>query len=189
VWRCAAEFGNGGEFKQLMIGHLPSTYLVYKIGAPRALPLAAFAAGMVGALFPDIDLLWFYFVDNRGHHHHEYLTHRPVLWFGLLALSFLFTRLTGRRGGLVAMSFCAGALTHLVFDSIVGRIFWLWPFSYYSVTLVEVQATHSHFMLSFLAHWTFKVEILVTSVAAMVFLFNRQRKRKTAAATAVRDVR
>ncbi|NKB49899.1 MAG: metal-dependent hydrolase [Alphaproteobacteria bacterium] len=162
----------------MMIGHLPSAYLVYKIGAPRTLNTTVFMAGMVGALFPDIDLLWFYFVDNRAYHHHEYLTHRPAIWLGLLVAFFVFSRYFKNRLGLIGMSFCIGAITHVVFDSTVGKIFWLWPFSDYSLTLVTVQATHSHFMLSFLAHWTFKVEIAVTTVAVIVFLHSRYRKRK-----------
>lgn len=165
----------------MIIGHLPSAYLVFKIGSPRGLSSAVFLVGMAGALFPDIDFLWFYFVDNRGHHHHEYLTHRPAIWLGLLIVFFVFTRLTVNRLGLLGVSFCAGALTHMAFDSIVGKIFWLWPLYDYSVTLVTVQATHSHFMLSFLAHWTFKVELAVTAIAGAVFIRSRYRTPKAVA--------
>ncbi len=167
----------------MMIGHLPSAYLVFKAMAPRALPRIAFLAGMGGALFPDIDLLWFYFVDNRSTHHHEYLTHRPALWLGLMILFLGTAWLSGKRRGLVALgiigaAFCAGALTHMVFDSIAGKIFWLWPLTDHSVTLVTVQPTHSHFILSFLAHWTFKMEIAITIVAATVFLYVRYRRSR-----------
>ena len=165
----------------MIIGHLPGAYLVYKLGAPRGLSTAVFLAGMAGALFPDIDLLWFYFVDNRGHHHHEYLTHRPAIWLGLLIVFFVFTRLPGKRWGLLGLSFCAGAIVHVVLDSITGRIFWLWPLSDATVTLVTVLPTHSHFMLSFLAHWTFKVELVVTAIAGAVFLRSRYRRVRAVA--------
>ena len=166
----------------MIIGHLPSAYLILKLGSPRGLSNAVFLAGMVGAIFPDIDLLWFYFVDNRSHHHHEYLTHRPAVWLGLLVLCFVISRVSNRRLGQVAMAFCVGALVHVFLDSIAGKIFWLWPLSDYTVTLVTVQPTHSHFLLSFLTHWTFKVELLVTAIAGAVFIRNRYRKLNAVAA-------
>ncbi len=165
----------------MIFGHLPGAYLAFKAAAPRALSTSIFAAGMVGALFPDIDLFWFYFVDFRAHHHHEYLPHRPAVWLGLMIVFFVLTRRSGNRLAPIGMSFCAGALVHLVLDSIAGQIFWLWPLSDSAVTLVTVPATHSHFLLSFMAHWTFKVEIFVTTLGAIVFLHSRYRKAKSVA--------
>lgn len=157
----------------MFIGHLPSAYLVYRLAAPRSLSKATFRAGMVGAVFPDIDMLWFYFVDDRGHHHHWYLTHRPAVWLGLLLLCGLLTYLSRTRHVAIGISFCIGALIHIVFDSIAGQVYWLWPLSDATVTLVVVPPTHSHYILSFLAHWIFKVEIAVTILAAIVFLHGR----------------
>lgn len=162
----------------MFIGHLPSSYLLYKLAAPRNLPDSAFRAGMLGAIFPDIDMLWFYLIDDRGHHHHWYLTHRPAVWIGLIILCGLLMYATRTRHGLTGMSFCAGALTHIAFDTIAGRILWLWPLSDGTFTMVIVQPTHSHYILSFLAHWTFKVEIAVTIVAVVVFLRSRFLKRQ-----------
>lgn len=153
----------------MFIGHLPAAYLVYKSAAPRALTPLAFAAGMVGAVFPDIDMLWFYLVDNRQHHHHEYLTHRPMVWLGLLVICMAIARTMRLPQGAVPVSFCAGGLIHLVCDSYTGSILWLWPFSDWHYALVTVQPTHSHWLLSFLAHWTFKVEIALCMVAAVVW--------------------
>ena len=158
----------------MIVGHLPAAYLVYKAVAPRCLMPLAFAAGMAGAVFPDIDMLWFYLVDNRQHHHHEYLTHRPMVWLGLLALCFAIVRVMRLPQGVVLVSFCAGGLIHMVCDSYTGSILWFWPFSDWSYALVTVQPTHSHWLLSFLAHWTFKVEIALCMVAAMVWYRSRR---------------
>ncbi len=160
----------------MFIGHLPSTYLAFKLAAPRSLSNAAFKAGMLGAVLPDIDMLWFYVVDNRGHHHHEYFTHRPAVWLGLLILCALLMWSTRTRHAPAGIALCAGALTHMVFDSIAGSIGWLWPLSDAAFPLVIVQPTHSHWILSFLAHWTFKVEIAVMVVAAIVYLRSASKK-------------
>lgn len=160
----------------MFIGHLPGAYLVFRTTTP-GLDKAAFAAAMIGSIAPDIDLLWFYFVDNRSHHHHEYLTHRPLLWLGILTLGLLL-RLRFPRAGLITAAFGAGGLVHMTLDSIVGEVAWAWPISEFTHPLVVVQATHSHWILSFLSHWTFKIEIAVTLLAAYVWWTSRRKKQQ-----------
>jgi inner membrane protein len=162
----------------MFIGHLPAAYLAFKAFAPKSLPPAAFAAGRLGGVLPDIDMLWFVFVDS-SHHHHDLITHRPIIWVGLGAISYSIYRTTDRLAPLMALCASIGALFHLVMDSIAGKISWFWPLSDWSATLVQVQATHSHWIKSFLHHWTFKVEIAVTLVALAV-LFASVKRRRTA---------
>ncbi len=147
----------------MFIGHLPGAYLVFRATAPNIGKLAL-AAAMFGAVAPDLDMLWFHFVDDRGHHHHEYLTHRPILWAVLVSCGILLRRFLP-RAGVVLTFFGLGGLVHMGLDSIVGEISWFWPFSNATYPIVEVQPTHSHWILSFLNHWTFKVEIGITLVA------------------------
>lgn len=40
-------------------------------------------AVMLGAVFPDIDMLWFYLIDDRAFHPHLYWVHIPNFWFAL----------------------------------------------------------------------------------------------------------
>lgn len=157
----------------MFIGHLPGAYLVFRTAAPN-LGKLAFAAAMVGAVAPDIDILWFYLVDDRGHHHHSYLTHRPIIWAGFL-LAGMMIRIWALRTGTFLTFFGAGGLVHMVLDSITGEVAWLWPFSDATHPLVVVQATHSHWILSFLNHWTFKVEIVITVIALLVWFLSWRR--------------
>ncbi len=161
----------------MFIGHLPGAYLVFRAAAPNIGKLA-FAAAMIGAVAPDVNILWFYFVDDRGHHHHSYLTHRPIIWAGFLLLG-LMIRAHALKISTFLTFFGAGGLVHMALDSITGQVAWLWPFSDATHPLVVVQATHSHWILSFLNHWTFKVEIAITVVALLVCLLSwRQSKRE-----------
>lgn len=158
----------------MFIGHLPGAYLFFRATAP-GLTKATFAAAMIGAVAPDIDMLWFYLIDNRSHHHHEYITHRPVLWAGLLAAGLILRWLAPRAGSILA-AFGAGGLVHMALDSIVGEVAWAWPLSDFSHPLLTVPATQSHWILSFLTHWTFAVEIAISLTALIIW---RRAKRKT----------
>ncbi|WP_170763981.1 metal-dependent hydrolase [Ruegeria lacuscaerulensis] len=156
----------------MFIGHLPGAYLVFRAATPGIGKLV-FAAALFGAVAPDLDMLWFYFVDDRAHHHHAYLTHRPILWAGIVLAGFLLG-LRWSHAGRVLSFFGAGGLVHMGLDSIVGEIAWAWPLSEFSHPLVTVEATHSNWILSFLTHWTFTVEIGVTVLAVIVW-FRRQK--------------
>ena len=157
----------------MFIGHLPGAYLVFRATVPDIDKLA-FIAAMIGAVAPDLDMLWFYLVDSRAHHHHAYLTHRPVLWLGIV-LAGLLLRLRLPRAGVVLAFFGAGGMVHMMLDSIVGEIAWAWPASEATHPLVTVQATQSHWILSFLTHWTFAVEIAITLLALIVWRTTRRR--------------
>lgn len=124
---------------------------------------------LIGSVAPDLDIMWFYFVDGGTIHHHEYLTHRPIFWTLLLVIVGFF-RLPFLQG------LGVGGLVHMLLDSIVGRITWAWPLSSKTFTLVEVPATQSHWILSFLTHWTFVVEIAITLCAIVVFVYSRRSK-------------
>jgi hypothetical protein len=73
----------------MIIAHLPAGYVVSKLMSPYfegcgADPKVLLRAGVLGSFAPDFDMAYFYLVDHRQHHHHSYLTHFPIIWFGLL---------------------------------------------------------------------------------------------------------
>lgn len=155
----------------MLIGHLPAGYLVAKGGKRFGACRALFLGILVGSVAPDIDMLWFHFVDGGSVHHHEYLTHRPIVWVVALMIGLL-----GRKEWIIGAG--VGGLLHMGLDSIAGQISWGWPIFEGATTLVVVQPTHDHWIKSFMAHWTFKVEITLTLAAAVVFL-RANFKRKT----------
>lgn len=114
-------------------------------------------------------MFWFYLVDNQQTHHHEYFTHWPLLYVGIGLLGFCVLRLK-RKVATLMLAFCAGALLHMVLDSIAAPMYWLAPFSSLGIGLVEVPATQSHWILSFLFHWTFLSEILICLAALIVMI-------------------
>lgn len=153
----------------MFIGHLPGGYL-----AARALwqqgqaPLIL--ATLIGSVLPDIDMLWFHLVDHGTVHHHHYLTHRPAVWAVVALLGVALQRK-------VVLALGLGGLVHMVLDSIVGAIAWGWPLSQAAHPLVVVPATYDNWVMSFLTHWTFQFEIVLTLLALAVFI--RQKRRRS----------
>lgn len=142
----------------MFIGHLPAGYLITKLAKTRcgsSRQLAA--AALVGSVFPDIDLLYFYLVDHARTLHHHYLTHLPAFWLCVCALG------GWSRAGRV---FLLGVLVHLVLDTIAGGVLWLWPFSHSNVVFVDVPARYDWWVWNFIFHWTFLFELALWLAAA-----------------------
>lgn len=127
------------------------------------------AAGMLGAVAPDLDIFYFYFVDDRQHHHHLYFPHLPVVWLALVAVSTIW--LLGRRNAtsLLAFVFSLNGLIHMLLDTVAGEIWWLGPWVDVPFALVTVPARYQPWWLNFVLHWTFLLEILVLLLAAYVW--------------------
>lgn len=151
----------------MIVGHLPAGYLaacgLEKAGASRL----AFAGLLLGSILPDIDLFWFFLIDS-SYHHHTLIMHRPILW-----MTVLIAGLAVRRPFLSGLG--AGGLLHMILDSFAGAIAWLWPLTEASHPMIIVQPTHSHWLLSFMAHWFFLVELMILVLAVALFLYRRGR--------------
>jgi inner membrane protein len=148
----------------MLIAHLPAGYLTARAGGAKA-GLLLWAA-LTGSVFPDFDMIWFLFVDQGTIHHHRYWVHAPGFWLILAALILPFLPKSARNAGLM---FLAAALIHIVLDTHAGGIMWLWPLSDHLYTFVTVPATQANWVLSFIFHWTFLLELTVIAVAATMF--------------------
>lgn len=163
----------------MFIAHLPAGYIVSRLLLPRFASRGAalkpfLSAAALGAVAPDLDMIYFYLIDDRQHNHHTYLTHFPIAWIGLLLMSaaWLHTGRAGNRAPL-AIIFALNGFLHMLLDSIVGRIWWLAPFSDKSFTLFTVPALYDPWWLSFLLHWSLALELAIVMWA--VYLWRRRR--------------
>ncbi|MEN8834043.1 MAG: metal-dependent hydrolase [Pacificibacter sp.] len=154
----------------MFIAHLPAAYIAFKAGA-RRISKPAFAAGMLGAVFPDLDMFWFYFIDHKAHHHHDYITHRPFVWICITVIGFALYRY---RCSAVVTAFGVGGLIHMLLDTTLGAVNWAWPFGDWGGPVIIVPATHDHWIASFVTHWTFWPEIIICVVAAIVYARSRR---------------
>ena len=151
----------------MITAHLPSGYLLRQMApAPRKGVLAVI---LLGAVFPDFDMIWFYLIDNRAFHHHYYWVHIPGFW-ALLALVVLpLLRAFMPRVLPYALWFLAAIFLHLILDTLTGAIAWAWPLRTDLYALVTVPPTRSNWVLSFIFHWTFAAEITIWGAALLIW--------------------
>jgi inner membrane protein len=159
----------------VFIAHLPAGYLATRMilhRRPVPLPLRRrlLALGMAASVLPDLDLLWFYFVDHRRQVHHAYLPHLPLAWialFGATALVMWMSR-ASRTAWLAMLVLTANIMLHLVLDTIAGGIRWLWPLSNVEFAMSHVEARHQAWYLNFVLHWTFALELAILAAALWI---------------------
>ena len=70
--------------------------------------------------------------------------------------------------------FSMGALLHMVLDTFLGKINWAWPWGEFGGPLTVVPASQSHWILSFLLHWTFLTEVVICAAALWLYLRRRR---------------
>jgi len=154
----------------MMIAHLPAGYILGRATRTKG---AMLGCVLLASVLPDIDMLWFHLVDGRSVPHHHYWTHAPGFWLIVAAITLPAVAMLKRHWLPVAM-LCFGAiLFHLVLDTLVGSIMWQWPFSRDFFQLATVSATHSHWILSFMFHWSFLIELLICASAIILYLRKR----------------
>lgn len=156
---------SAGEKTQMILAHLPAGYITVRLFLKRFIkikisPTALFSWGILGAVAPDLDMLYFYLVDNRQHHHHLYWSHYPVVWFSLLGLSIVAGYIASLyKYSVYGLIFFLAGCVHLLLDSVVGDIWWLAPFVDQPFALATVPNRFQPWWLNFILHWSFLLEL------------------------------
>jgi inner membrane protein len=162
----------------MFIAHLPVGYLVVTVAYQRVSSLGLksrgyFTAGMLGAVAPDTDLIYFYLIDHRQHNHHSYWTHYPSVWLVLFLISlvlYLYKRSCAFCA--VGMVFSVNGLIHMVLDSVAGYIHWFAPVGYHAYGLVTLTRKYEIWWLNYILHWTFLIELSLAVWAILVLRRN-----------------
>lgn len=131
----------------MLTAHLPSGYVLARL-APEKHRLLMPAA-LIGAVL-------------------------PAFWAALAALALPGLAVFARSLLAPALIFFAALFLHMVLDTIGGGILWGAPFDNRLHTLVEVPAAQAHWVLSFLLHWTFLLELGVWALA--LYLWRKGRR-------------
>lgn len=156
----------------MFIAHLPVGYLLAdRLARGRPDRRGLIATGLVASVLPDLDLVWFYLVNDRQNPHHDFLFHWPLFWVAVAALASLPAMLSGRRRLLPFIGVALACLSlHMVLDSIAAEIAWFAPFSDRRLELVTVPARYDGWVWNFILHWTFVLEVVICGAAAAVFV-------------------
>lgn len=156
----------------MITAHLPAGYVLARAQDWRG---AVLWAALLGAIFPDFDLLFFYFVDDRAIHHHRYWVHAPAFALACSAVALAFANCFAKAWTAPVVAFGLAWLLHIILDSLTGGIMWLWPVSGDLYRLIDVPGRDGvHFLVAFLTHWTIVFEILIWITALGLLWRQRQ---------------
>ena len=162
----------------MFIAHLPSGYLLArciknKATAHLSSRLILFSA-LSGGIFPDLDLLYFYFIDNQQHNHHTYMSHIPLFWFIVfMMVSGLIVILRKKTLLAIWLVFMTGIFIHLILDTVTGGILWKYPLDMNYISFSTVENKYTWWVLNFILHWTFLFEIAILFAAITVYFRDR----------------
>lgn len=155
----------------MLTAHLPAGYILSR--AVKRSGGGVTAAILLGSVLPDLDLIWFYLIDDRAIHHHRYWVHAPGFWaIATVPLLAVASRLDLMA---LALGLLAAIFLHILLDSVAGGVMWHWPISDTLFQMIDVPATRSHFILSFIFHWTFLLELAIWATALILFTASHRR--------------
>ena len=162
----------------MFIAHLPAGFLLSRqfLKALRDNPayIKYMLIGLLASIAPDFDLAYFHLVDARQHPHHSYWTHIPIFWVGIYTLLvYPVYRWRGRTGLKLLSLFLLGGLLHMSLDSVASGIKWLYPIDPSYFGLWRIPSVHAWWVANYLFHWTFLIELVITSTAVLVFYRDR----------------
>lgn len=152
----------------MFFAHLPAGYLVSRClirGDQKTLFKWTLAAGMIGGIFPDVDLLYLYLLDATPQHHHTYWPHLPIAWLGIGLLMWIAARHREVAFRQALAAFLLGWLSHLLLDSLTGDIWWLYPLIDQPYSLAHVNALYQPWWINFLLHWSLALELAIITFA------------------------
>lgn len=165
----------------MFIAHLPSGYILAKLLEKKFRhnllgKKVFFIVVMIGAVFPDIDLFYFYLFDNRSVHHHKYFLHWFSFWIPIFLISyFCFKRsVCSNQFALMATLFSGAALLHICLDTFVGDVWLFAPFIDQAYVFFEVTSRYQPWWLNFILHWSFVVELLICFIAMWMYWKDRE---------------
>lgn len=165
----------------MFIAHLPSGYILAKLLEKKfrhnlLSKKVFFIVMMIGAVFPDIDLFYFYLFDNRSVHHHKYFLHWFSFWIPIFLISyFCFKRsVYASQFALMTMLFSGAALLHICLDTFVGDVWLFAPFIDRAYVFFEVTSRYQPWWLNFILHWSFVVELLICFIAMWMYWKDRE---------------
>ena len=161
----------------MLIAHTPTGMLMAAVLIklkPQAVSWQRwYLMGAVMGMLPDLDMLWFYFVDHRQYHHHVYVPHWPIVWLSISVLTLVWYGIKQSKAAACAVLLGLTGISHMVLDSVVGDIGWLKPWHDGLYAMFEVSNRYSPWQLNFIIHWSFAMELDLLLLA--VWQWRRKR--------------
>ncbi len=159
----------------MFIAHLPAGYLLSKYFASKSkthkIPWGIFVAlGLVGSILPDLDLFYFYLIDERQHQHHSYWTHIPIYWICIyIIVASMFILKKNKKLLFITTFIFIDVMLHIILDTVAGGIIWGYPRSTEYFSFFTVLPQYNWWVLNFILHWTFLFEMTIIIFAFTIY--------------------
>lgn len=154
----------------MFVAHLPAGYILgnkLARGSNAAHNKLLLIFTMIGSIAPDLDLIYFYTLDNRMHSHHEYFSHMPIFWLGIGLLGGLLFKYP--RAAISLFGLGLGGVLHCILDTAVGGIYWMIPFDDSITRFSHVPKRYDFWVFNFIFHWYFLFELVILGWAFKVW--------------------
>jgi len=136
-------------------------------------------SSLVFSVLPDLGLIYFYFF-NSTISHRQFFPHLPIVMLATLIITIPLYRLKFfEKMRVYYVIFFVNWFVHLVIDTFTERIHWLYPFRDEGIMLIEIPARYSHWIISFVLHWSFLLELAIIAVA-LALLFRTMKHKRAA---------
>ena len=160
----------------MLIAHLPAGYILASAARQRSAASRIVAAALVGSALPDVDMVYFFLTGGKVHHH-DYVSHWPLFWLALAVVALPAVGRLAPRWFPAAAVFFAAVMLHMIMDTVAAPMLWLAPFDWSKFELTTVPAAYSNWVISFMLHWTFGLELLICATALIVAVRRNRRVR------------
>jgi len=159
----------------MFVAHLPAGYLLSKYfeskSKTKKISWRIFLTlGLIGSILPDLDLFYFYMIDGRQHQHHSYWTHIPIYWICLYtSVASMFILKKNKKMLLITTFIFIDVMLHILLDTVAGGIMWSYPINTEYLSFFTVLPQYNWWVLNFILHWTFLLEIVIIIFAFTIF--------------------
>ena len=164
----------------MLIAHAPTGYIInhaYNKVSRKEISFVKF--GLIFSVWPDFDLIYFYLLDKSSTFHHLYFTHLPIVWMACVILALPLKNLkSNEKIKDLYYLLLINWFVHLVLDTVTGGIAWFYPFNSEIFKLIEIPATYSNWIFSFILHWSFLIELFITIYAISLGLKNKKSNKR-----------
>lgn len=161
----------------MLIAHIPAGYITTRYYNRIAGENISFSRyGLLFSIWPDFDLLYFYLVDKKATFHHLYFTHIPlsvVIAFVFIVPIYLLDK--SKKLFKIYLLFLISWFLHLILDTLTGGIAWLYPLKSSVIKLIEIPSQHSNWIVNFVFHWSFLIEISITAWAVILLFADKSK--------------
>jgi len=120
----------------MIFAHAPASFLLtyalkkyWQKALKRKEIIYLYILAIVGGIFPDVDLIYYY-LSSATFSHHEVFTHSVLFYLIICGIVYFFGYLKKNNFlRIAAILFFLGVISHFLADSLGAGIVWLWPFS------------------------------------------------------------